>query len=270
MKWSYDLTGAEMIIKDEPIYDATALAAGELVMLGTSAFSAGADAGVALVTGVPSTVMANAAIDAVGVLLESATTAGTTGSTTSVAAAHNVTTGVVCTGKVIVNPFAVYRAEVTTADALSIASSASTNAFAITGAPASVFNGSFVYFCASAGPNYGSIRRIVTSATGGSMIMDAAVANTITTADKVILISPKNTYPHALSADALTIGQTTVGASGVTNIRVVENLIDRGQGIEILSQKAHSQTKLDSVAAGRVRFYQEIVLKDHAFGTQEA
>ena len=50
MKWAYDLTGAEPIIKDEPIYDAATIAYGELVMLGATAFSAGADAGVSFVT----------------------------------------------------------------------------------------------------------------------------------------------------------------------------------------------------------------------------
>ena len=120
MKWVYDLTGAELIIKDMPIYDGTAISAGELVMLGTSAWTAAADAGIALVSAYPSTVMANVAIDAVGICLEGKTTADVP----SIATAASVTTGNHCFGKVIINPFAVYRAEVTTADGLSIASSA--------------------------------------------------------------------------------------------------------------------------------------------------
>jgi hypothetical protein len=265
MKWAYDLTGAEPIIKDMPIYDGTAISAGELLMLGTTAFSAAADAGIALVSAYPTTVMADVAIDAVGISLEGKTTSDTP----SIAAAHNLTTGAVCFGKVIINPFAVYRAEVVAADALSIASSASTGAFCVTGVPASVMNGSWVYFSASAGPNFGNIRRIITSATGGSMVMDASVSATITTADKVILISERNKYPHMVSADALTMGQTTVGGNGATNIRVVENLIDRGNGLELLRAKTHSQIKLDSTQAKKTKFYQEIVLKDHAFGLQE-
>ena len=50
MKWAYDLTGAEPIIKDIPVYDAATIAAGELVMLGASAYTAGADAGYAAVS----------------------------------------------------------------------------------------------------------------------------------------------------------------------------------------------------------------------------
>jgi hypothetical protein len=272
MKWSYDLTGAEMIIKDEPIYDATTIVQGELLMLGTSAFTAGADAGTAFVTGYSAT-PANAAIDAVGICLETATTAGTTGSTTSIAAAHNVTTGVVCMGKVIVNPFAVYRAEVAQADAITVGAAGSSGTVQFTIAAngtTNQFTGSFVYFCASAGSNYGCIRRIVSNASAATFVLDSAVTATITSADKIILISNKNSYPHNVSADGTTIGQSSTVPNGATNLRVVENLIDRGLGLEILNQKQHSQIKLDSVAAGRAKFYQEIVLKDHVFGTQES
>lgn len=265
MKWSYDLTGAEPIIKDEPIYDGTAISAGELLMLGTSAWTAGADAGIALVSAYPSTVMANVAIDAVGICLEGKTTADSP----AISAAANVTTGNHCFGKVIINPFAVYRAEVTTAEKLPIASSASKGAFCVTGTPVSTFNGSWVFFAASAGPNFGNIRKIASSATAGSSVMDASVSETITTADSVLLISERNRYPHMISTDALGIGQTTVGENGVTNIRVVENLIDRGNGIELLRTKTHSQIKIDSTQAKKTKFYQEIVLKDHAFGVQE-
>lgn len=265
MKWSYDLTGAEPIIKDMPIYDSATIAAGEMVMLGASAFTAGADAGFALVSAYPSTVMSAGAINAVGICLETKTTADSP----SVAVAHNITTGAVCFGKVIINPFAVYRAEVSTSEALSIASSASTGAFAITGAAGTSGNrcGEWIYFCASAGPNFGNIRKVATTATAGSFVMDASVSATITTADKVILITERNMSPEILGTDAVTIGQTTVGGgSGANKLKVVENIIDRGNGLELLRAKTHSQKKMDTVQAKKTKFYQEVAMKDHLFG----
>ena len=265
MKWAYDLTGAEPIIKDLPVYDAATIAQGELVMIGTSAFTAGADAGYGMVSAYPSTVMANGAVNAVGVSLETKTTADVP----SIAAACNVTTGKFCTAKVIINPTAVYRAEVTTAEQLSIASSASTGAFAVTGAAGTSGDrcGQWVYFCASAGPNFGNIRKVVTTATAGSFVMDASVSATITTADKIIFITERNKSPEILGTDAITIGQTTVGGgAGATTLKVVENYIDRGNGLELLRPATHSQIKLGSDAAKKVKFYQDIVLVDHLFG----
>lgn len=275
MKWSYDLTGAEPIVKDMPVYDATTLVQGELLMLGASAFTAGADAGFGLVSAYTTTVMSAAAVKAVGINLATKTTNAASNTippslsipTTqnanqvpSVATACNITTGVFCTSKVIVNPFAVYQAEVTTADALSIASSSSTSMFTVTGVPVSTFNGAWIYFCASAGPNFGSVRRCISSATAGTLLMDKAVVNTITTADKVILISPVNMNPYMVSADAVTLGQTTVGSSGVTTLRVIDNIFDIGAGKAQGKQRVQGQVDLGANIAKRAVFYQEVSL----------
>jgi hypothetical protein len=280
MKWSYDLTGSEPIIKDMPVYDATTLVQGELLMLGTSAFTAGADAGYGLVSAYTTTVMSAAAVKAVGINLATKTTNAAsnttppslgipttqnTGTIPSVATALNITTGVICVTKVIVNPFAVYKAEVTTADGLSIASSSGTTMFTVTGVPVSSFNGSYVYFCASAGPNFGSIRKCISSATAGTILMDKAVTNTITTADKVILIAEQNAFPHMVSADAVTIGQTTVGSNGVTTLRVVDNVFDIGAGHADAKTRIHSQVDLGTNIAKRATFYQEIMMINRLF-----
>jgi len=115
MKWVYDLTGAEPIIMDQPIFDATTIAQGELLQVGASTlYSAGDDAGVAYVTACPSSVGATQGLNAIGICLETKTTADSP----SIAAAHNLTTGAhAAYGKVSVNPFAVYRALVTTSSA---------------------------------------------------------------------------------------------------------------------------------------------------------
>jgi hypothetical protein len=96
--------------------------------------------------------------------------------------------------------------------------------------------------------------------------MDAVVANTITTADKVIIISNPLQSPQILSTDALGVGQTTVGYAGATTLKVVENYIDRGNGLELLRAKTHSQTKVGAVQAKKTKFYQDIVCVDHLFG----
>lgn len=280
MKWSYDLTGAEPIVKDMPVYDSATLVQGEMLMLGTSAFTAGADAGYGLVSAYTTTVMSAAAVKAVGISLATKTTNAAsnttppslgipttqnTGTIPSVATALNITTGVFCVTKVIVNPFAVYKAEVAQSDALSIASSSSTNMFTVTGVPVSTFNGSYIYFCASAGPNFGSIRKCISSATAGTLLMDKAVTNTITTADKVILISEQNAYPHMVSADATSIGQTTVGSNGVTTLRVLDNIFDIGAGHAMGKVRVQSQVDLGTNAAKKAAFYQEIMMINRLF-----
>jgi hypothetical protein len=277
MKWVYDLTGAEAIIKDMPVYAGTALSAGELMMLGTTGFSAGADAGVALVTAGGATAGSGQGVNAVGIILENATTAGTTGSTISVAAAHNVTTGLVCYGKVIINPFAVYRAEVgtTTGQAITAAGSSTTQQFVCTaGATTGVFNGAYVYFSASAGPNYGQLRRIVTSASAATMVLDAVCLSAITSADKATIF---NVAPGQMvnqlgvgiaTVGGVAIGQTSHAIGATTNLRQVETFIDRGLGNERLTNAVHGggRVNLGSVQAKITRIYQDLMMKDHAFG----
>lgn len=286
MKWSYDLTGAEPIVKDMPVYDSASISNGELLILGTTAFTAGGNAGFGLISAALTTVMTAHGLAAVGISLSNRTTNGAANATPpslgiptlqnpegtfpSVAAALNVTTGLFATAKVIVNPFAVYRAEVTTADALPIASSSGTTMFTVTGVPVSSFNGAYIYFCASAGPNFGSIRRCISSATAGTLLMDKAVTNTITTADAVILLSEVNQNPYALSTGsagtsrAITIGQTTVASTGATKLRVVDNLIEQN-GFQQLRQRVHGQQDFTNAQAKRTKFHQEIMMLNRMF-----
>ena len=265
MKFAYDLCGAEPIIKDEPIYDAATIQYGELVMLGTGAASAGAGSLNTFVTGVVDTVGGTMAVDALGICLETKTTADSP----SIAAGH-IAAGTAggCFGKCIINPFAVYRAEVDTAG-FAIASSTTPSQFTVTGSGQNLFNGSWVYFSASAGPNYGEIRQIVAAATSGTQVMDSVVANTITTADQVVVIAPKNGYSNVLNTTATGISQTSVGGYTATNLRVVETYINKQDGgFEIMSSKQKG-SKVGSGLAGKVRFFNDIMMKDHIFGVQE-
>lgn len=275
MKWAYDLTGAEPIIKDENIYDAFSISQGELLMLGSAAFSAAGDAGVSLVSAAPDTVGANAAVNAVGICLENKTTAGSpAGSaptdTVSVATAHNVTTALKCYGKTIINPCAVYRAEMLTSSALAVGTSGTSAKVTITGVAASTIDGCWVYFQTTAGPTRGNLRMAITSATAGSVLLDAAVspAGTITTADTVLIIGQRNRFVHNISGGSSTVNDAiytisqSVGFAG-TNLRIVENYIDRGQGLEILKYNIHRQIQGLPVTT---KFHQDIVMLDPAIG----
>ena len=276
MKWVYDLTGAEMIIKDLPIYDATTLVQGELLMLGTGNFTGGADAGIAYVSCGSASATAVVVANGVGALLETKTTADTP----SIAAAHNTAGGSVCYGKVPVNPFAVYRAAVNAGStasngALPIASG-STAQIAVTGSFSTTAAGigQWVVFTATAGPNYGVIRRVaLAGGSAGTANLDVGLITAPTTADKVVLVSQPGGKPNVLTTDGTGIGQTVVNASQTTGLIVVDNWLDRGTGgVERLTSLVHAN---GTAAAGRVNgqaarvpitVYQDVMIKDHVFG----
>lgn len=306
MKWSYDLAGAEPIIKDEVIYNSTVITNGEYLQLGTTAFTSGADAGYGLVNAVVSTVGSAIGINAVGVSLQTISTAGngmfySGNEPASVATALNSTAGAglglastaaFAYTKTIINPLAVYRTQVSTntvgtSDVFAIASSASTNKFALTGVPASALDGSWVYFCATGGPNFGQLRKIVSSATAGTQNLDIATLNTITTADSVVVIAERNKNPHGITANTNSNSSTgngtnissinsilTVGGFTCTQFRVVENYIVGGTfggGITELRYERQGQMNPGSyggnplTASKTIQFWQEIISLNHAF-----
>ena len=270
MKWSYDLCGAEPIIKDMPVYDSAALAYGELLMLSAGDFSAGGG-GNCLVTAVPSTVGADMAVDACGILLEGLDTdnakndSGYQSDNPSVATAINTTVAQpVCMGKVIINPFAVYRAAVSTSDALSVAGSANTSEVEVTDFVSDLSDGCWVAFTASAGPNYGSVTRIVSSGTTGTLDLTQVQTATITTADEVCVFSPKLMNPNVLDSTATMIASQTTAGYAATNLRVVENYING----EIMKESVHDRPGYKN-KSGMQHIEQEVMMKDHMFGVQE-
>lgn len=260
MKWSYDLCGAEPIIKDEPIYDAADISYGELLMLSAGTFTA-AGGGHQLVTATPTTVGAVQCLDTVGICLEDKDT----DSSPSVATAISSTVAGCCYGKVIINPFAVYRAGF--ADNLSVASSASTNEVCVTGIPASAHDGCWIAFTASAGPNFGQIRRIVTSATAGTQDLSHVANATITTADEVAIFSPRLTDAQPLTDTALTVSSTSVASYSAVNIKVVENYI---AGERLTEAKHDAPGYVNKVGMGTdgAGLEQELYFKDHVYGPE--
>jgi len=268
MKWAYDLTGAEPIIKDEVVYDAYSISYGELLMKGATAFGSGADASVALVSAAPDTVGGNAAASAVGIALETKTTA----SPESVATAANVTTAVRCYAKTIINPFAVYRAEVLTSSTSAVAASATAGKITVTGCAAASFDGQWVYFQGTAGGAKQSLRMVVASATAGSLLMDAATSTIQTTADTVIFVPQRHAFVNNISGGSSTVNDATMVisstvANAATKLVQCEVYIDRGQGMEILRYERLRQTQGHPTTT---KFYVDVVMKDHLYGVELA
>ena len=265
MNWHYDLTGAEPILKDEPLYDAATIAEGELVMLGGTDPDSGGDEGISFITAYSSTA-ANSAVDALGVCNETLTT----GSSPSIASAYSTTTGP-CYGKVIINPFAVYLVEhsLGTSDDQAI-SSTSTTTVTIASLSDDI-DGSWVYFPLTASGVKGSLRLLVASA-AGSATKDSALSTNGTSSDTAVIITPPNRYACNLTADATKISSGNCqGINGATNIRVVQTYIDRDAGLEVMRPAIHNGLDdLDKVKGNSgPKFYYDIVLKDHIFGAQE-
>ena len=107
--------------------------------------------------------------------------------------------------------------------------------------------------------------------------MDSALTVNGTAADTAVIITPPNRYSCNLTADATAIASGDCSAiNGATNIRVMQVLIDRDMGLEIMTPAAHNGLDdLDEVKGrgyatnGAVKFYYDICLKDHIFGPQE-
>lgn len=265
-KWSYDITGAEIILRDVPVYDAATIAAGEFIMLGATDPDSGADEGLAFVTAYSATA-ANQAVDAIGISLETVTTA----SSPSVASLPSTTTGPAY-AKAIINPFAVYSVEQALDAANDVAiTSTSTTTLTVASLQDDI-DGAWAYFPLSAAGVKGSLRLIVASATG-SCTMDSALVTDGTAADTVVLISPANKYSLPLTADGLKVSsgdcQATINAA--TNIRILETLIDKDGGLEVMKPAVHNGiNNLDGVKGGNgPRIYYKVLLKDHIYGAQE-
>jgi hypothetical protein len=284
MKWAYDLCGAEMIIKDEPIYDATTIVNGELMQLGASSYTAGADAGLAFISAGAGTVTANTVANGIGICLETKTTA----SSPSIAAVSSTLGGQICYGKTIINPFAVYRAAVevgstAVSGALSVAAGVSAStvaAITVTGAFSVTAHGigNWLIFTATAGPNYGTIRRVqACGASAGSADIDVAFEVAPSTDDKVILVqlphSGAGVGPNSLTPDGTKIsGGDIDGADSVqVGMAVVDNYIDRGNGIERLTTLVHAKGsavsgRMNAIAARvPMTIYTDVVVTDHVY-----
>lgn len=266
MKWAYDLCGAEPIIRDEIAYDATTIVMGEMVMLATGDFTAGAGGGNGVITAYSSTAPAAHAVDALGISLETKTTADSP----SIATATD-TTAEPCYVKTIINPFAVYRAECVTSEEMAITSWATTH-LVIAGSASVADYAAWVYFSATGGPNCGDLRLIVDTPAADTINVSAAPTTTATTSDKVIFVVSKPGYSNGLDTTAVGVtaqSSGTLGIGGATNLRVVEAWMDSDAGFEVLKPHLHYNKKALKANGKPAKFYNDIMMKDHAYGVQE-
>ena len=268
MKYHYDFYTTEPIIRDYPVYDATALEYGELLMLGTTDPDSGADESRALVSAFNATA-ANSAIDSVGILNEE--TYGTeTGNGVAPSTAYSLAGGGQF-GKVIINPFAIYRAEVDQTDAVAITSTSGTTL--TVGSLADDIDGYHVYFVGTTSGVTGSLRSLLASA-AGSATMDSALTTAGTGSDTIIIIPPSFQYAPNLNAEATGLTTDAAAPAGATNLRVVQSYIEgtnnvaeslrisNGSGINGLAPTGSSNAPV-------TKFWVDIVQKDHLFGVQE-
>jgi len=263
--WRYDTTGAEPILRDMPVYDGATLVYGEYVMKGTTDPDSGNDESISLVTGYSATA-ANSCIDAVGVMNETVDTS----SSPSCASAYSTTTGP-CYGKVIINPFAIYRTEhsLAAADDQAITSTSSTTL--TVGTLADDIDGYFAYFPLTAVGVKGSLR-LITAATSGSCTMDSALTTAGTSSDTVVLIQPPNNYAFNLTADGTKCSSSDCqNVKEATNLMVLQTVCDVGAGIEMMRPARHNGMDNLNIVDGNTgpHFYYDVMLKDHLFGVQE-
>jgi len=258
MKWSRNLSGhPEPFLKDLPVYDASALVKGELLMKGTTDPDSGGDYGLSLVTAYSATA-ANTAIDAVGVLQEDIS------SFTSTWVAVNSADY----GKVTINPDAIFEAEASQAAADDQAITSVSSTTLTVASLSDDIDGHFVYFPLTNTGVKGSLRSLVASASG-SATMAAALNGTADTNDTIIIIVPPLKYANNLNAAATkTASGDAQGISGATNLRVLEwSLKSSNLNANPIDWAEHNT--LNGLDVHNVKFFNEIIMKDHLFGTQE-
>ena len=255
MRWAYDITGTEPIIRDLPVYDGSALVNGELLMLGTTDPDSNADQGISLITAYVSN-SANEAADAVGILTE-----GTYASSNAPDAIYGTDSAGADYGKVIINPFAVYRAEYLqgTSNDVAIASVATTTL--TVSSLEDAIDGGWVFFPLNATGVKNSLRFIVASASG-SCTMDSALVGTASTADTIIKILPQHHQLVALDTGATGLCSVGAAAGSTTKIIILENYIESfAHAMQPLRRVTHAGLNNLSNA----KFYADILCTDHLF-----
>jgi len=248
MRFHYDLSGAEPIVRDVPVYDAADMANGELVMLGASDPDSAADMGVAFVTAYASA-SATEAVDALGIINEDFATAATIDNTPVQGSKYL---------KAIINPFAVYLAEYSqhADDDVAVTTGGVSTTVTVTNLEDDIDAG-WLYFCLASGGAQGALR-LITAAATGSCTIDSAL--TTTTSDAFVKILPVNHRLTSLNASAKALLSKAAAGSG-TMIHILENYIE-ANGIPFKALRYADKGKNGLTG---VRVYADIKLIDHVY-----
>jgi len=251
MRWNYDLCGAEPIIRDVPLYDATSIVGGELVMLGTTDPDSDADHNVAFVTAY--TGANTEAVDALGVCQE----------TVACTVLPDVATAAGSYGKVIVNPFAVYLVEYSqaAADDLALTEAWSTTTLTLTNLEDDIDCGWIVGADASTTSGFkGQVRWISAAAAGSCTLATAPTTAGAITVDTIIKVQPVNMRTTNLNAGATGFLSHAAIGDGVS-LGIIENYIEaESVSLAPLRRAVHNGLDLSSV-----RIWSDVVMLDHVY-----
>jgi hypothetical protein len=272
LKYHYDLSGAEPIIRDVPVYHATSITNGEGLMLDAT--------GTADNRYIPVSNGSGAFVDALGVCLENLSTTSladagdtiTTAATATTAAISSVACAVTSGqryAKAIINPFAVYLMEYdqgTDSYATCPAVSASAT---WTQTVEQYFEGGWIYICktptTSVAANRGYLRWIGVSTSNTSYTLVGGVITT-TAAEKCIKIYPVGHRITGLNASAASTETklsmlTTMAANGTLGLQIIENYVGgTNRPLEPLKPARHS-TLQDTT----LKFYADVAMINHVW-----
>ncbi len=268
-KFHYDLTGAEIIYRDVPMYDAALIDQGEFIMLGATA-----DIDNEFITGYSGS--SAEMVDGLGISNERITTTSpadygdhvTTAATTTTAAISSIAATPATGnryGKAIVNPFAVYLTEYSqgASDDISLTQAWSTTTLTLTGWEADTSAASWILGgSASVTAGFaGQLRYVASSGGDGSCVVLTAPTVAGTTSDSVIKILPVNSRLTNLAADALKLKSTAAAPSGVS-LQVLENYVTTdAKPLEPLRQQVHDGLNL----TGNPKVFADILVIDHVY-----
>jgi len=249
-RFHYDLTGAEPIVRDVPVYDASTTAGfalGEFIMLGNSAAGTD-DMGVAFQTAYESS-QAEQMVDGLGITNE-ALADGTNAAGTSFAYL-----------KAIINPFAIYLTEYDQASAIAFTSSNTTITF--TGTSEDNIDLGWFYVVTSAVSNEYALRQI-TAAASGSFTADSALA-TNETGGTGIKVLPVNHKLINMTTDAKKILMQAAAGAGVS-LAIVENYIDSPAIGGLIPLRAKAHRALNNLGS-TTKLFADVCMINHMYNT---
>lgn len=270
-KYHYDLTGAEAIIRDVPIYAAATIAYGE--MLQAADLIAGT-AGAGFITS--NALTSTCGVDALGMCNETITTTSkadwgdiiSTAATTTTDAISSIASTVAegsRYGKAIINPYAVYELEWDDSSASYWTCAANAGTTTYTDTVERYVEGSWFYVvpAGSTDANAGQLRYITTTSTTANWTLLSAM--TTTTSDSGLLIRKVNHRIHSVNATA---GVPTKlsnlaanDAGGCISYHTVENFIESPYRVrEPLRAQAHN-----GLTDSNLKFVSDIVQLDHVY-----
>jgi hypothetical protein len=279
-KWHYDLTGAEVIIRDVPMFDAALIDNGEFIMQNATAANKQE-----FITGFVDS--AACMVNGLGISLEGIDTAGSTGGGGGVngnlpklkqfdTAASIATATAVGQrwGRAIINPFAVYLTEYSQAaadDELATTNETADTTITLTAIEQAI-DGGWIYstHLSPISTERGQLRYVSAAAVNTLTYLTAATYTAASTT--LIKILPINHELVDLTADGKSIA-TDLPASPVVSLKVVQNYISAGSGeggafgsssLDVLREKLHD----NSNKYGRgTKFYADLILLNSAYNT---